>query len=122
MHFKADDLFTYFTALAASGSVPPIEDLEAVAKKLYRAYSTQHAAERALEEVGDLESDLDHPKTGAWKSAVPLGSDWTPPVVAAANIDPAVLPPSASAEPETMTSSQSAGSGKCKRLHALQRC
>ncbi|KAJ2976135.1 hypothetical protein NUW54_g11617 [Trametes sanguinea] len=71
-----DDIFAHFAEKAKAATLPSFEDLEAAAKRLYRAYCTQHAAERALEDVHDLDTDAEHPKRSAWKAAVPLGSPW----------------------------------------------
>ncbi|KAI0351471.1 hypothetical protein OH77DRAFT_1416044 [Trametes cingulata] len=76
-HHKAEDLFAYFAELAARNAIPSFEDLEAQAKTLYRAYCTQHAAERALDPVANLPRDSEHSTTLAWKATVPLGSPWT---------------------------------------------
>ncbi|CDO73524.1 hypothetical protein BN946_scf185013.g159 [Trametes cinnabarina] len=79
LYYKASDIFTHFTNLAHNKKLPSFEELESIAVKLYRSYCTQHAAERALDAVEDLATDIDHPRTCEWKANVPLGSAWTPP-------------------------------------------
>ncbi|KAI9063585.1 hypothetical protein FKP32DRAFT_1676294 [Trametes sanguinea] len=97
LHFKATDLFAHFADLAHHQKLPPFEELEAAATKLYRAYCTQHAAERALDPVGNLPTDIEHPRTQEWKSAIPLGSRWQSPGQAPAQSEHSVRAPT---EPE----------------------
>ncbi|KAH9949518.1 hypothetical protein B0H21DRAFT_672644, partial [Amylocystis lapponica] len=74
IHFKTTHLLDYFTRLASENKLPEIEDLERAALKLYRAYSSFRAAERAMYPV-----DANGPTLSAWEETVPLGSPWTAP-------------------------------------------
>lgn len=69
IHFGAEDIFEYFTNLAAINHLPSFEDLESIAKKLFRAYTTTEAQHEALSDAQDGKSD--------WASSVPLGKTWT---------------------------------------------
>lgn len=75
LHFKQHDLFMYFKSLGDANKLPSFGELEAIAKKLFRAYSSHRAAERALY----------HPDTnagrppGEWERTVPLGEPWPNP-------------------------------------------
>jgi hypothetical protein len=66
--FGADDLFAHFGAMATSGNLPTLEELESRAKKLNRRYSSPRAYHRALRthDPDDL-------------YAVNLGSTWIHP-------------------------------------------
>jgi len=66
--FGADDLFAHFGAMATSGNLPTLEELESRAKKLNRRYSSPRAYQRALRthDPGD-------------PYAVNLGSTWIHP-------------------------------------------
>ncbi|KII83902.1 hypothetical protein PLICRDRAFT_58707, partial [Plicaturopsis crispa FD-325 SS-3] len=48
VYFGQDDIFTYFTHLASTKALPPFEDLEGAALKLYRAYTSSRAQYRAM--------------------------------------------------------------------------
>lgn len=58
--------------LAAMNTLPEFEDLEAMALKLYRAYSCTSAYHRALREPSMLQNN-------EWGHTVPVGSVWVPP-------------------------------------------
>jgi hypothetical protein len=66
--FGQTDLFKHFTELAQKEKIPPIEELEQVARKLYRAYSSSRAQYRAL---------YDTDGTSEWSRIIPMGSSWT---------------------------------------------
>ncbi|KAL1943190.1 hypothetical protein VTO73DRAFT_4265 [Trametes versicolor] len=106
LYYKADDIFVHFSDLAKREALPEVEDLEAIAKKLHRAYGSQHAVERALDTVADVTRDSDHPKTSAWKSVVPLGSDWTP-----ISASPTTTVPSASPAQADLNGAKTASAG-----------
>ena len=73
IHFKQDDLFDYFSQLSRENKLPTFDALEAAARRLYRAYSTHKAVERAL-----ADDDPDFHTPGGWEETVPIGSGWTP--------------------------------------------
>jgi hypothetical protein len=66
--FGQTDLFKYFTDLAQRDKIPPIEELEQMARKLYRAYTSSRAQYRAL---------YDTDGTNEWSRIIPMGSPWT---------------------------------------------
>lgn len=75
LHFKQNDLFAHFTTLSRSGSLPSFEELEVIAKKLYRAYSSNRAVERAQyssDPAGGFPPD-------EWEQTVPVGDPWHSP-------------------------------------------
>jgi hypothetical protein len=65
---KTNDIVQYFVDLEKQDKLPAFEDLEAMAKKLNRAYSTTKGYYQAM---GGLEAE-----TSWWLSMVPKGSDW----------------------------------------------
>ena len=65
LHFKQDDLFSYFEALASQELLPCITDLEAAAIQLHRTYSSTTGLHRALR---DMSSPTD------WSKQVPVGT------------------------------------------------
>ncbi|OJT06327.1 hypothetical protein TRAPUB_2789 [Trametes pubescens] len=73
LHFKADDLFEYFASRTAE-DLPSFEELHSTAKKLYRAYSSHLASERALYSP----DPTDERPPGEWEKTVPVGSPWAP--------------------------------------------
>lgn len=68
--FKLDDIFKYFETLQ---DIPLIEDLEKMAKTLYRTYSTTRGLHHALNDA-----DLPHENSN-WTRNVPVGTPWTGP-------------------------------------------
>jgi hypothetical protein len=52
--FKTNDIVQYFVDLEKQDKLPAFEDLEAMAKKLYRAYSTTKGYYQAM---GSLEAE-----------------------------------------------------------------
>ncbi|KIK31841.1 hypothetical protein CY34DRAFT_102669, partial [Suillus luteus UH-Slu-Lm8-n1] len=70
INFGAKDLFQHFKKLASEQKLPAFEDLEVVARKLHRAYSTTRALHHAL---GDVRQD------SVWARSIPEGSPWTKP-------------------------------------------
>ncbi|THH16936.1 hypothetical protein EUX98_g9220 [Antrodiella citrinella] len=71
-------MYDGFQDQATQNNLPPIEELEAAALQLYRAYSSVRATERALYDVSDQLGPTQVPKS-AWEQTVPLGSPWVPP-------------------------------------------
>ncbi|KAJ6569999.1 hypothetical protein B0H10DRAFT_1648020, partial [Mycena sp. CBHHK59/15] len=63
--FKTEDIFTYFDALAKDCSLPDIETLLPMARKLYRAYGTARGRDHAVSDTGT---------TSEWAQTVPTGS------------------------------------------------
>lgn len=87
----AGDLFEYFAELEVKGSLPTFEELEDMARKLHRGYSSFRAATRAMYDV-----------TGAneWSKIIPTGSPWSVPAVekSSANIGTTGAPADTSSE------------------------
>lgn len=54
--------------MAQKDKIPPIEELEIIARKLYRAYTSSRAQYRAL---------YDTDGTSEWSKIIPLGTAWT---------------------------------------------
>ncbi|KAI1783742.1 hypothetical protein LXA43DRAFT_902933 [Ganoderma leucocontextum] len=79
IHFKMSDVFKHFTDLATQKKLPSFEELETAAGKIHHAYCTQHASERALNPVGDIAEQDEHPNTRKWKESIPAGTVWSPP-------------------------------------------
>ena len=69
IHLGTDDLFGHFKTLAAKGKLPEFEDLEVLARKLYRAYSTTRGIYHALHGTETKNE---------WSDFVPLGTPWNP--------------------------------------------
>jgi hypothetical protein len=69
--FGQTDIFEYFKVLGEK-QLPAIEDLEIMARKLYRAYTSSQAQYRAMHDT-DGRSE--------WSKIVPLGTAWTGPLV-----------------------------------------
>ncbi|KAF7966047.1 hypothetical protein HWV62_40274 [Athelia sp. TMB] len=63
------DIFEYFSRLETDGTLPSFEELEEMARKLHRGYSSFRAATRAM--YGTTGSNQ-------WSKIVPMGSPWTP--------------------------------------------
>jgi hypothetical protein len=76
--FRQSDLFGYFKELGTANKLPPFEDLEGMARKLYRAYTSSRAQYRAIH---DTEGQSE------WSQIVPLGTPWTGPVAEESSID-----------------------------------
>jgi hypothetical protein len=70
--FRTDNIFGYFKSLDAQNKLPNFDDVEVIAGKLYRCYSTTRGLYRAL-----------HADQGPneWADFVPMGSPWSPPPV-----------------------------------------
>ncbi|KAF5341893.1 hypothetical protein D9611_001134 [Ephemerocybe angulata] len=64
-----DEIFGHFADLAASGTLPGIEELEKTAAHLHRTYTSTRAIYEALD---------DTTKKSRWTAAVPLGAEWVP--------------------------------------------
>ncbi|KAK7059388.1 hypothetical protein R3P38DRAFT_2496066 [Favolaschia claudopus] len=69
LSFKTSDIFAYFEGLEKTKSLPDIESLLPIARKLYRAYGTARGRDhaRAIHDTGN---------TSEWAQIVPLGSPW----------------------------------------------
>ncbi|PPR02512.1 LOW QUALITY PROTEIN: hypothetical protein CVT26_011996 [Gymnopilus dilepis] len=68
-HFKCSDIFEHFKMLDSTKTLPEIEDLIPVARKLHRAFTSTRAIYHALS---------DTTATTPWSAVIPLGSPWTP--------------------------------------------
>jgi hypothetical protein len=66
--FRQTDLFEYFKKLKETNQLPAFEDLEALARKLHRAYTSSRAQYRAIHDTQGLNE---------WSRIIPLGSPWT---------------------------------------------
>jgi hypothetical protein len=77
--FDQTDLFSYFNCLKETNQLPAFEDLQTLARKLYRAYMSSRAQYRA---IYDTEGNSE------WSRIVPEGSPWTCPIedVSSANV------------------------------------
>jgi hypothetical protein len=71
-HFGCIDIFEHFKSLAKTNSLPEFEELEDLARKLHRSYSSTRAHYRALNDP-DLSSE--------WAQFVPTGSPWRSPII-----------------------------------------
>ncbi|KAJ3550128.1 hypothetical protein NMY22_g624 [Coprinellus aureogranulatus] len=69
-HFGCGDIFEHFKKQKIEGKLPEVEDIEAAARKLHRAFSSTKAIYEALDDV-TVQSE--------WSSVVPEGSAWTAP-------------------------------------------
>ncbi|KAJ7430967.1 hypothetical protein B0H11DRAFT_1763123 [Mycena galericulata] len=67
--FKTGDIFTYFEGLGAAGTLPDIETLLPMARKLYRTYGTARGRDHAIYDTGSASE---------WAKTVPTGSPWVP--------------------------------------------
>jgi hypothetical protein len=76
--FHQTNLFSYFASLKKTNQLPAFEDLEATARKLYRAYTSSQAQYRAL---------YDTDRQSEWSKIVPLGTPWTGPIAEESSID-----------------------------------
>ncbi|KAJ7735335.1 hypothetical protein B0H16DRAFT_1256415, partial [Mycena metata] len=65
--FKTKDIFVYFETLQKAKTLPDMEILLPMARKLYRAYATARGRDHALYDVTD---------TSDWARTVPKGSAW----------------------------------------------
>lgn len=97
-------MYDGFQDLATQNKLPPIEELEAAALKLYRAYSSVRATERAMYDVSDPLGPTQVPKS-AWEQTVPIGSPWVPPST------------ENSADPSASSGKAAKGGKKKKRKH-----
>ena len=94
-------MFQYFKDLDSQEKLPEFEDLEMLARKLYRAYSTTRGVYRALYDDGSHNE---------WSDFVPLGTCWSVPPV-----DPTSIHKSAStSRSKTTTKHHKANSSKMK--------
>ncbi|KAF8811180.1 hypothetical protein BYT27DRAFT_7221584 [Phlegmacium glaucopus] len=64
-----DDIFAYFQKLKDNVTLPPFKELEAIARKLYRAYTSSRAQYRALSYANSQ---------NPWSKIIPRGSTWVP--------------------------------------------
>ena len=80
-------MFVHFTELAEHKSLPTLQELEAIALKLYRAYATSRGYERAMHAQSgyDAKTSQSNPSTSmpkkplsSWEATVPLGRPWVP--------------------------------------------
>ncbi|TFY63916.1 hypothetical protein EVJ58_g2953 [Rhodofomes roseus] len=75
------DLFAYFAQLARDNALPTFEQLELIARELYRAYGTSRGYERAMHPQSDhdrtteLASNTGQQVT-AWEQTIPIGRPW----------------------------------------------
>ncbi|KAJ6595287.1 hypothetical protein B0H10DRAFT_2232994 [Mycena sp. CBHHK59/15] len=68
----------YFDALAKDCSLPDIETLLPMARKLYRAYGTARGRDHAVSDTGT---------TSEWAQTVPTGSPWIPAEIEDSSLD-----------------------------------
>ncbi|KAH7918111.1 hypothetical protein BV22DRAFT_1108446 [Leucogyrophana mollusca] len=68
IYLGTEDIFQYFSDLAAQNALPDLEELDIIARKLHRGYSSTRAIHRALSDV-TLDSN--------WAKTVPQGTAWT---------------------------------------------
>ncbi|KAJ7767928.1 hypothetical protein DFH07DRAFT_719896, partial [Mycena maculata] len=61
------DIFTHFEGLEKAGTLPDMETLLPMARKLYRTYGTARGREHAIYDTGS---------TSEWAQTAPLGSVW----------------------------------------------
>jgi hypothetical protein len=71
-------LFLYFKSLGETNNLPAFEDLESIARKLYRAYTSSRTQYRAMQDTGGQHE---------WSQIIPLGSPWTGPIQEESSID-----------------------------------
>ncbi|KAF7800027.1 hypothetical protein EIP86_011270 [Pleurotus ostreatoroseus] len=71
IYFGCDDLKGHFAQLEADKHLPSIDELESIARTLYRRYSSQQAYHRAL--YGTMEESVNN------EMFIPHGSSWKPP-------------------------------------------
>ncbi|KAJ7805241.1 hypothetical protein B0H14DRAFT_3485292 [Mycena olivaceomarginata] len=60
--FKTDDIFVHFETLEKTKTLPDMETLLPMARKLYRAYATARGRDHALYDVGETNPGDTHPK------------------------------------------------------------
>ncbi|KAF4596165.1 hypothetical protein EYR40_008153 [Pleurotus pulmonarius] len=72
LHFETSDIFTHFTTLHKTGSLPSFEELEIIAHKLFDSYSTTFAQYQAEDDARTGFSD--------WAAGIPEGSVWSCPL------------------------------------------
>ena len=75
--FGTDNIFNHFNELAVRKKLPNFEDVEAIARKLYRCYSTTRGLHRALH------ADLG---PNDWTDFVPEGSPWNPSLISQSSL------------------------------------
>ncbi|KAL0956773.1 hypothetical protein HGRIS_002893 [Hohenbuehelia grisea] len=71
IRFGVDNLFEHFAKLQSQKLTPSFEELESIAKELFKAYSTASAQAQAASDA--------HDETSPWASAIPQGSQWVAP-------------------------------------------
>ncbi|KAH9924136.1 hypothetical protein B0H21DRAFT_826787 [Amylocystis lapponica] len=98
IHFKQEDLFSYFHDLAARKQLPAFDDLKTAARELYRAYSSFRGAARALLSVEDRANGVQSP----WERTVPVGSPWSSSLVATEQIGKQADPPEGSSARDSL--------------------
>jgi len=84
--FRQTNLFDYFKGLAKTNRIPAFEDLENMARRLYRAYTSSRAQYRAMHDTKGVSE---------WSQIVPLGTPWTGPIAeeSSTNVGIAAKPP-----------------------------
>jgi hypothetical protein len=101
--FKTNDLFAYFQQLKKDNKLPVFEDLEAMARQLYRVYTSSRAQYRAIHDVEGQNE---------WSKAIPLGSAWTALAAEKSSADIGI---------STVTGRKGKGAGKPKKQSATQK-
>ncbi|KAJ8082113.1 hypothetical protein PM082_007959 [Marasmius tenuissimus] len=72
-HLQVDDVFVYFTELKSKNKLPTFEELESIARTLYRCYSTSRGIHYALNGASLPEEN------SAWTRSVPSANSWSMP-------------------------------------------
>ncbi|KAJ7864497.1 hypothetical protein B0H14DRAFT_3603688 [Mycena olivaceomarginata] len=68
VHFKCEDIQSYFQTLADSKQLPSLEELEIIARQLYDTYSSTVAQYEAHTDARDGKT--------SWADQIPLGAPW----------------------------------------------
>ncbi|KAJ3793040.1 hypothetical protein GGU11DRAFT_854030 [Lentinula aff. detonsa] len=69
--FDTPDIFKYFQTLQSKNQIPPIEEFEKTARKLFRSYSSTRGMYNSIHHA-------DLPKESSeWTNNVPMGTPWT---------------------------------------------
>lgn len=68
VHFKCEDIQSYFQTLANSKQLPSFEELEIIARQLYDTYSSTVAQYEARTDARDGKT--------SWADQIPLGAPW----------------------------------------------